>query len=239
MELFFLCGMILAFYGRVNYSYHWLKSVEICMDVITEIVLFQISFTYFIGWNIQKRTCWQELLNLLIEIDFYFHAKLIITKKSLIVFYTELILYLLVLFSFTFFDYYMMDYTDEIILQFRYIHFHFGNGYVMFISSFIVYLLKMFSRRYECLNEYLIKQSYEINHPQKIAARIKEIVEIHGKMGMFIEQFNKIFGWFIFLFIIYVTCSFVFYIYRVVFVENDLSIIFTYLVYPALMLVSA
>lgn len=212
--LIFIFCLVIAFWGRIECTYFVVYSTfDAYLDCYQEILLFLISVLCLVGGHFYYVTNWRNIFNLIVEIDMYFHNKRLV-KKTLKIFYLEVIVWIFIMLTCCLLDFLLVlnHYKTQVLhIKLRYVSFYLGIIYSFLMAILIMHILKYIHERYAFLNECL--QLCCTKHEPE--AELRRISIIHRKIAIFIEEFNEMFGWYLFLYIAFLVVMKVVWIHQV------------------------
>lgn len=232
LELLLIPALILTFWRRWITVYKNYETFEILIDIIDNFLLFAILTIILINFNFYYFNNWLNLFKTMLEVDHYFQTTLRI-EKSLKKFYFEAGIAMVTLLIMVLYDIFTIVYVqDEPFLKFlMYFHYYFSTLLYMPIFLIIFNILSFIKRRFNHLNEHLIKIDTNISEIFVID-EIRTITEIYRKLCLIISHFNTIFGWFLFSYITYVVIIIVYWSYIIMIYNMKVFTVLSYVIAP-------
>lgn len=183
---------------RYTRSDKYIKKIGAIMDITSILTETVIYISVFLISNFFYSKNWQCLFIIINEqIEIYFKDKLPL-EKSVKYYHIEFIFYTLLMIIMIFID---ICSTVPMYNELFFVTTRINGFYQLFITLTMGNFIKFYSRRYNCLNNYLIQliKRKEAYNRKDLINQINSATEMHRKMTETIEDLNKMFGLLIFL----------------------------------------
>lgn len=207
-----ILAIFYSLYARFVYRFRNEYAYELFLDLISECLLFICSVTVCFGKNIFYLKEYRTVFNLILEIDTICPNKFDNSKSIMLIlrYFEAIVSYLSITLSFYYQHYDLSKtYPGNYMIHFIYWNYHYGSYILMYTLLQINLILVIIGKRCQIITEQfgtsIQKLIKEKGGEMEIINRIRKTVRIIRKINKLVLEVNKIFGWFIFFYIIFFT----------------------------------
>lgn len=209
--LILIIGIFYSFYGRVIYKIHNELPYELFLDFTSEFLLFLNSFTICFTANFIYRNDYRTLFDLILKIDKLSKNKINYNKTTQLLWYFETIAVFIILSASFLYQHYVIIgkhfniYCSPLI----YLNFHYGTYVTIFVLLKIIYILIFIGKQCQWITEEFTKSINDLICAKGNEVEVINRIRITGNnirnINKLVQEINKIFGWFLFMYLIYFT----------------------------------